>query len=244
MVERAFADPRLARLYDPLCSPGRTDLAFYLPLVTAARSVLDVGCGTGELLRTTREAGHRGRLCGLDPAAAMLDVARRRDDVEWVLGDLTTARPAGPFELVVMTGHAFQVLLTDDAVRHALAAMQPLLAPGGRLVFETRNPAAREWTRWTRDAVRAFVADGRRHRYWSEVEAVDGDLVTFTQTYEGPGPDDVATSRSRLRFLDAERLAAFLDEAGLATLARFGDWDRSPFGPDSPEIITVARRPA
>lgn len=52
------------------------DFAFYLSLVTSARSVLDVGCGTGELLRLAREAGHRGDLCGLDPADPMLEHGR------------------------------------------------------------------------------------------------------------------------------------------------------------------------
>ena len=55
----------------------------------AARAVLDVGCGTGSLLRRARELGHEGRLCGLDPAAAMLAQARTRPDVEWRLGDLS-----------------------------------------------------------------------------------------------------------------------------------------------------------
>ncbi len=40
----------------------------------------------------------------------MLDQARRRSDVEWVLGDLATAQWDREFDLAVMTGHAFQVL--------------------------------------------------------------------------------------------------------------------------------------
>ena len=39
----------------------------------AAPSVLDVGCGTGRLLHRAREAGHAGRLCGVDPDVAALE---------------------------------------------------------------------------------------------------------------------------------------------------------------------------
>ncbi|MEK8169819.1 winged helix-turn-helix transcriptional regulator [Streptomyces sp. M19] len=67
------------RAVRPLLPLGRTrDFTFYLPLVMSARSVLDVGCGTGALLRGARENGHTGRLCGLDPAVGMLEVARTR----------------------------------------------------------------------------------------------------------------------------------------------------------------------
>ena len=108
MVDRQFAEPHLAALYDPLCGrESRDDFRFYLPLVMAAQAVLDVGCGTGALLRWAREAGHTGRLVGLDPGRGMLDVARKRPDIDWILGDLTTVAWDQEFHLAVMTGHAF-----------------------------------------------------------------------------------------------------------------------------------------
>ncbi|HTR59635.1 MAG TPA: class I SAM-dependent methyltransferase [Casimicrobiaceae bacterium] len=113
MVDRQFSDAALAALYDAFCA-GSPDFAFYLPMVMSARSVLDIGCGTGALLHATREAGHAGRLCGLDPADGMLQQARKRSDIDWILGDLSTVAWDREFDLVVMTGHAFQVLLGDD----------------------------------------------------------------------------------------------------------------------------------
>ena len=79
----------------------------------------------------------------------MLAQARKRPGIEWVLGEVGSVRWEGEFDLVVMTGHAFQVLLTDDEIRSALAAVRGALRPGGRFAFETRNPAARAWERWT-----------------------------------------------------------------------------------------------
>ncbi len=243
MVDRLYADPSLAELYDRSCA-GREDFGFYLPLVLAAPSVLDVGCGTGALLRRAREAGHVGRLCGLDPAAAMLAVARQRTDIEWVQGDLELATWAAPFELVVMTGHAFQVLVDDAAQRSALAAVRAALTDAGRFAFETRNPAVREWEHWTRDGAIEFVApDGTTVRKTTEVaHPVTDGVVRFSQTYAGPRWERPQVSWSTLRFLDPAALASSLTSVGLAVVEQFGDWDGQPLTDASPEIITIATR--
>jgi uncharacterized membrane protein len=127
MVDRLFSDAALAALYDTF-GAGRRDFGFYLPIVMSAQSVLDVGCGTGALLRTAREAGHTGRLCGLDPADAMLRQARKRSDVEWILGDLSGVTWDRQFDLVLMTGHAFQVFIEDDELRVAVGSVLSLIA--------------------------------------------------------------------------------------------------------------------
>jgi SAM-dependent methyltransferase len=245
MVDRQFAEPALARLYDTL-HPGtlRGDFTFYLPLVLSAATVLDVGCGTGELLHRARQAGHGGRLCGLDPAEAMLDQARRRTDIEWILGDLDTVEWDHRFDLVVMTGHVFQVFLDDDQIRSALSVIRSILTEDGRVAFETRNPLVRAWRDWTPDnAVEEVGRDGDVVRMAHQVETpVTGDRVTFTTTFSAPGWDRPKTSRSTLRFLDAATLSTFLSTAGLVIEEQFGDWDREPLGDTSPEIITVARR--
>ena len=44
----------------------------------------------------------------------MLKQARKRHDIEWVLGDLGSTAWEQEFDLVVMTGHAFQVFVGDD----------------------------------------------------------------------------------------------------------------------------------
>lgn len=241
MTDRSFSDVSLATLYDALNPWGPSD-DFYLNLVMSARSVLDVGCGTGRLLGRAREAGHEGRLCGLDPAAAMLVQARHRAAAEWVLGDLASARWEREFDLVVMTGHVFQVLVGDEEVRSSLAAVREALSDDGRFVFETRNPAARAWESWTPERVRE-VSDthGDAVRVRHEVETpVLGDRVTFTETFEHPGWERPRVSRSTLRFLGADALSGFLGDAGLTVLEQFGDWGRGPLSPTTPEIITVA----
>jgi len=245
VVDYQFAQPSLAVLYDLFCPwDPRGDFGFYLPLVMSADSVLDVGCGTGMLLRRARADGHPGRLCGLDPADAMLDVARADDGVEWVLGDLSsTTQWQGEFDLITMTGHAFQVLTGDEQLRAALAAVRAALAPDGRFAFETRNPQVRGWERWVPEHAQEVIdSAGTVVRMETQVDLpVQGDLVSFTATYSSPGWEQPQVSRSTLRFLDADALSAVLAEAGLEIEEQYGDWDRSPLGLDSPEIITICR---
>ena len=245
MIERQFSEAHLAALYDPLCGrERRADFRFYLPLVMSANTVLDVGCGTGALLHWARESGHTGRLVGLDPSSGMLAVARSRSDVEWIPGDLTSVAWDREFDLAVMTGHAFQQLVADDEIRVSLAATHAALADGGVFAFETRNPLAREWERWTPEHGVEFVAaDGAIVRYEAEVETpVAGDVVRFTNTYSSAGWARPEPSRSTLRFLDPDALSAFLADAGFVIDEQFGDWDRSPVVGACPEIITIARR--
>jgi SAM-dependent methyltransferase len=244
MPDRLFADAYLASLYDAW-SPRevRDDYDFYLPRIMSAGAVLDVGCGTGTLLHEVRQRGHSGRLCGLDPADGMLKRARRRDDIEWVCSDLASAMFTSEFDLIVMTGHAFQTIVADEDIRHSIASVRRALVAGGRFAFETRNAAARAWERWRpENAVVVTDPDGVAVRITTEVVApFDGRTVSFTHTFTGNHACLPQVSRSTLRFLDLDTLNAFLREADLEIDHVFGDFDGGILGDRSPEIIIVAR---
>ncbi|HEY1485680.1 MAG TPA: class I SAM-dependent methyltransferase [Micromonosporaceae bacterium] len=240
-VSTEFADADAAALYDVLNEWGRSD-DFYLGLVMGAATVLDVGCGTGMLLHRARATGHRGRLVGLDPDVAMLAVARTRSDVEWVTATAAQAVWDREFEVAVMASHAFQVFVTDEDIRASLAAIRSALIDGGRFAFETRNPALRAWEDWNpTNAVEVVDPAGRALRVAHEVESVDGDVVTFTESV-WVGGEPARVDKASLRFLAPPTLDAFLAEAGFAIEARYGGWGREPFDDHRPEIITVARR--
>ncbi|MDQ3410951.1 MAG: class I SAM-dependent methyltransferase [Chloroflexota bacterium] len=245
MIEHKFAEDRLAALYDVFFPPRRRDdFAFYLPLVMSARAVLDVGCGTGALLRLARDTGHTGRLCGLDPARGMLNQARQWSDIEWIHGNLSSVNWDREFDLVVMTGHAFQELVADDEIRDALAAIHIALIAGGRFVFETRNPLVRAWEHWATEYTAEVIdATGALVRCEYQVEMpIEGGVVRSISTFTSDGWSHPEVSRGALRFLDAPAVSSFLSSAGLAVEEQFGDWTGHPLTDTSPEIITVARK--
>jgi SAM-dependent methyltransferase len=227
-------------LYDVLNPWGPSD-DFYLELVIRAKSALDVGCGTGLLLHRAREAGHRGRLCGVDPDRAVLGIARQRADVEWVESKAARIEFEREFELALMTGHAFQTLVEDAEVRSSLDAIRRALVPGGHFVFETRNPLRRAWEDWAGVQLEAVDQHGRELLVWYEIQAVVGDVVTLTETTGSRDRKPLRIDSGSLRFLSAEGLDGFLAESGFVVEERFGGWQREPFRGDSEEIITVAR---
>ncbi len=236
-----YTDEDAAALYDVLNPWGPSD-DFYFALVMDAPSALDVGCGTGTLLKRARQTGHSGRLCGVDPDCAMLEVARRRGDIEWVSGKAATMTFDREFDLAIMNGHAFQVFISDDELRASLAAIRRALVAGGRFAFETRNPLARAWESWNSlNATEVVDSSGRPVCVSYDVESVTGDVVTLTETTSVPDGLPLRVDRASLRFLDIDTLAEFLASAGFVIEVQYGGWHREALAPDSPEIITIAR---
>lgn len=236
-----YSDYETAALYDLLNPWGPSD-DFYLALVMEAEAVLDVGCGTGALLHRARREGHTGRLCGVDPDQAMLEIARRRSDIEWWPGTAAAMAWSQEFDVAIMTGHAFQFLVSDDEVRASLAAIRRALRSGGRFVFETRNPLVRAWEEWTpQHGIEVVDPAGRRVRVTNDVEAVVGDVLTVSESIWDQDGTLLRKDLAEIRFLDVDSLTAFLADAGFQIEAQYGDWSRAPLTPTSPEIITIAR---
>jgi SAM-dependent methyltransferase len=234
-----FEEPRLARLYD-VFDPDRSDLDVYLAIAAelGARSVLDIGCGTGTLACLLSSHGYE--VVAVDPAQASLDVARAKpsaDRVLWVHGEVGDLGPLS-VDLALMTGNVAQVFLTDEVWESTLSGARAALRPGGHLVFETRIPERRAWESWTPEATRqtAEVAGEGTVETWHEVTGVGDGLVTFSTFLVFDGA--VLRSESTLRFRDRRSIERSLAAAGLRV-------EEVRDAPDRPgmEWVFVARRP-
>ena len=240
MADALFSEPRLAELYDPL-EPDRRDLGAYTAMAGefGAATVVDVGCGTGNLACLLARAGIE--VIAVDPAAASLAVARRKpgaERVRWLHGDATELPPLQA-DLAMMTGNVAQVFVTDQQWAATLEAVRDRLRPGGRLVFESRDPAKKAWLEWNRDQThrRAVVPGAGPVETWTDLTQVRGSLVSFRTTFVFESDGAVLTSDSTLRFRSRGELAGSLAAVGLTV-------DEVRDAPDRPgrEFVFIARR--
>jgi len=107
------------------------------------RTVLDIGCGTGELSR--RLAGRVARIDALDISEPMIAVARRSPGgadprINWIVGGAEDAPVDPPYGLVT-AGQSLH--WTDWDV--TLPRLATLLAPGAYLAIVEREHASLPW---------------------------------------------------------------------------------------------------
>jgi ubiquinone/menaquinone biosynthesis C-methylase UbiE len=236
-----YDDPDLASFYD-LENGWGADFDFCASLAPEARSVLDLGCGTGELAAALSE---RCEVVGVDPAAAMLAVARQRpggDKVTWVAADARDVRLGRRFDLVLLTGHAFQVFLTPADQAAVLRTIALHLGPRGRFLFDSRSPGAEAWHDWTPERSRRNLV----HPAFGEVEAWNdaghdaaSGIVTYETHYRIVSTGKHLATASRIRFTSKEELESLIAEVGLHVTRWLGDWQGGPYAATSKEIIPL-----
>jgi ubiquinone/menaquinone biosynthesis C-methylase UbiE len=102
-------------------------------------SVLDVGCGTGEVALLAKTRTKAGKVYGIDPAPEMIAVARskaarKKLDVDFRVG-VIEALPFSDASLDVVTSSLMMHHLPEELKVRGLAEVYRVLKPGGRLLI-------------------------------------------------------------------------------------------------------------
>ena len=189
--------------------------------------VLDVACGAGRHARALEAAG--ARCVGLDLSMALLRVARGVTRAPLVRADMRAlpVRP-GSMDLTVNLFTSFGYFERDEEHTAALHEMVATLRPQGWFVIDFLNSAAVRAQLVPRETRRLDGAEVAVARSVS----VDGRYVCKTITTAGG-----RRFTERVRLFGADEITAMLAEARVTIRHRFGDYDASPLGADSPRTI-------
>lgn len=251
----------LAELYDNVPLYGaRQDIRFYLDRCREAGGpVLELGCGTGRLLIPAAEAG--ATITGLDFSAHMLDrcrskiahlpeEARRR--VTLVEGNMVNFHLGRQYALIAIPFRPLQHLVTVEEQLGCLRSVQEHLAPQGRLVFDVfhvnpsaiANPVSLEEVE---DTAEFPMPDGRLLRRTSRIVAKSraqqcNDIEIIYYVRQPAGEARRIVQAFPFRYYYRFELEHLLARAGLRVEVIYGNFDGSPFGDDSLEMIFVAKR--
>lgn len=241
MIDEHYSQHRLVSIYDAN-NPWDADTNFYLSLAKQpGLNILDLGCGTGTLCHGFAQNGHI--VTGVDPASTMLKVAQQKPTkhkIQWVEATAQSYHSDQRFDLIVMSGHAFQVLPTQHCVMSALQTMRQHLKPQGIIAFESRNPAI-DWAgEWDAAPDSTLTHTSGAVRQSIKVIDVKQGSICFEQSVQFA--DEILHSISTLRFMSANEIEECLRLAGFNRCELYGDWDRSEFDAlTSREMIFVAQ---
>jgi SAM-dependent methyltransferase len=253
---RLYGDEWSAEVYDcQVKSVG--DLPFWQGLAESADGpALELACGTGRLLLPLARAGFS--VTGLDASRFMLAVARRKlaqEDHEvrarcrLVDGNMSRFALEERFGLICIPARSFQILPTRDEQRSCLECCARHLRPEGRLAIDVFNPRL------------DLLISPKGHRVGpTEFEGPDGasivheshtqydrasQALTAAWWYVARDEEGTATRhdyRLEMRYLFRFGMEWMLEACGFEVEVLYGNFDRSEFAADSPELIFVARR--
>lgn len=123
------------------------DVAFYRALLPSADAVvLELGCGTGRVLRPLAESC--GFIHGIDASEAMLTICRQKlhaaaippTKAQVAVGDITNFHLGRMFDLIIAPYRVFQLLDTDTQVDGLFRCMRAHLASGGTCILNVVHP--------------------------------------------------------------------------------------------------------
>ncbi len=240
-----FSDSRLVALYDTL-NPLGDDGKFFCRLAEklSAKTIIDLGCGTGLLTRELAKRGHK--MTGIDPSETMLAVARVKpyvEQVEWLKGSFEQMEGLQA-DMVLMTSHVAQFFLEDKEWQAMLKASHKALKLGGHIVFDIRHLSNPPFEGWPTENNRRKLenTDAGTVEWWFNLLQVKDERVRYELHYFFVKHGEEVVSVNELVFRSQDEITHALSDAGFTVKMVYGDWSGILATPTSPEMIFVAER--
>jgi SAM-dependent methyltransferase len=234
---------RIAEVYDDWYQSrlDPSDAVELLASLAGRGKALELGIGTG---RVALPLAARGvPLTGIDASEAMVAKLRAKpggDQIDVVIGDFADIDVPDTFSLIYVPFTTFFALRSQEEQVRCLRNVAEHLDPGGHFVMDAFVPDLERFgetgqaTTAQIVAVDSVLIDAVRHDPLNQI--IDGQHVVLTEKGTKLYP-------LHLRYCWPSELDLMARLAGLALLARFEDYDRTPFEANSARHVSVYRRP-
>ncbi len=234
-----------AALYAALHDGNPGDVEFYRAACAGARTVLELGSGSGRVGLALAAAGFDVVGVEISPSAA---AAASRAGLVSVCADMTRFALRRRFHRVIIPYNTLYCLLSDDQVVACLDCARRHLAPGGQIVFDGYVAALGDFDlegpyETEPEEIAAIDADGRhwtvyeRSRLWPARCRID---ASYEHVPDDGGAPVSATIRQR--WLTVETLPQLLARARLVMVALEGGFRGEPYTPLSEHFVVRAER--
>ncbi len=242
----------LADLYD-LEYGHDEDLRLWLALAEReVGPVVEWGAGTGRLCVPLAAAGHD--VTAVEVSEAMISEGRGKGEgVEWVRGDMRSAKLERRYGLAVCAFNSFLCLLSVDDALTFLRNAKDHLAPGGLLGVEVSAFSPEELAsppggpELRHDFTRELPHGGRLDRFSVSRYNPASQFLSMRLFYELYGVSgELAGRRAHdltIRVTGRDELVLMLRLTGFEVEAVYGGFEGEPFAAESDHLIVLARRP-
>ncbi|HCG8613269.1 class I SAM-dependent DNA methyltransferase [Vibrio parahaemolyticus] len=224
------------------------EISFFQDLIFHQKvlSLLDVCCGTGLVtIPLSRKLSH---VVGIDFSSSMIDFAKYKSSsisgIAFYEMDAADFNLQTVFDLIVMTGNAFQAFISDEDFSSMLNNINSHMHAKSLFVFDSRLPCSEHFETTS------------SYEHWSSYKSPAGENVSVSgldsrhpklnntmlhhvrREYEN---GEQYHSSIELKYRSIEEIVKGLERNGLQLVEYYADWKKTPLTETSTSFVGVVR---
>lgn len=225
---------KFAKYYDAYVQNFTEDIPVYLGLCDTEHKILEIGCGTGRVLKPLLEAGHD--VVGVDISREMLDIAEKKlkyylenERLRLVNHNFTSAPAHRLYDRIITTYYTFNYLTNNSDAKAFLDNVAKSLRRGGVLIIDLfyPKPLSKPGSADVWQKPETFTVDGKKVLLRDKRKMLSGNIEERIQIFEEDEVEEVIITERK--FYCKTDICDLLKMAGFENIRVTDGYDSSAF---------------